>query len=174
HVGQLGQKNYSRLQGLSAPDLVFMFVSVEGAFLEALRRDPALYDDAHKRRIILVGPSNLLASLRLVAQIWRTEDQNRNAQLIADKAGAMYDKFVGFVDDLSKLGDHLDRAMRAQQQALGKLARGRGNLVRRAEELRQLGVAPGKQLPASLLDQSDSREPGNDGGPDECAPSARD
>ncbi len=174
HISQLGQKDYSRLDGLSAPDLVFMFVPVEGAFLEALRRDPALYDDAHKRRIILVGPSNLLASLRLVAQIWRTEDQNRNAQLIADKAGAMYDKFVGFVDDLGKLGDHLERAMRAQQQALGKLARGRGNLVRRAEELRQLGVAPGKQLPASLLDQSDSREPGNDEGAEECAPSSGD
>lgn len=154
HVVQLGQKDYSRLEGLSTPDLVFMFVPVEGAFLEALRRDPALYDDAHKRRIILVGPSNLLASLRLVAQIWRTEDQNRNAQLIADKAGAMYDKFVGFVDDLSKVGDHLDRAQRAQQAALGKLARGKGNLVRRAEELRQLGVAPGKQLPPTLLDQS--------------------
>lgn len=170
HVSQLGQKDYSRLQGLSAPDLVFMFVPVEGAFLEALRRDPALYDDAHKRRIILVGPSNLLASLRLVAQIWRTEDQNRNAQLIADKAGAMYDKFVGFVEDLAKVGDHLQRAQTAQQAALGKLAQGRGNLVRRAEELRQLGVAPGKQLPSSLLDQSDSRDVGNEGaGNDEGA-----
>ena len=172
HVGQLGQKDYSRLQGLSAPDLVFMFVPVEGAFLEALRRDPALYDDAHKRRIILVGPSNLLASLRLVAQIWRTEDQNRNAQLIADKAGAMYDKFVGFVEDLTKVGDHLHRAQSAQQAALGKLAQGRGNLVRRAEELRQLGVAPGKQLPSSLLDQSGAGDGGDDDdgeGPAEAA-----
>ncbi len=179
HVVQLGQKDYSRLEGLSAPDLVFLFVPVEGAFLEALRRDPALYDDAHKRRIILVGPSNLLASLRLVAQIWRTEDQNRNAQIIADKAGAMYDKFVGFVDDLSKLGDHLDRAQRAQQAALGKLARGKGNLVRRAEELRQLGVAPGKQLPVTLVDQSDIGRLGsdvdsaeNEEGADDAAPSS--
>lgn len=182
HVVQLGQKDYSRLEGLSAPDLVFLFVPVEGAFLEALRRDPSLYDDAHKRRIILVGPSNLLASLRLVAQIWRTEDQNRNAQLIADKAGAMYDKFVGFVDDLTKLGDHLDRAVRAQQAALGKLARGKGNLVRRAEDLRQLGVAPGKQLPSTLLDQSEAgtgngansgpADAGNDEGADDSAPSS--
>lgn len=163
HVVQLGQKDYSRLEGLNSPDLVFMFVPVEGAFLEALRREPSLYDDAHRRRIILVGPSNLLASLRLVAQIWRTEDQNRNAQLIAEKAGALYDKFVGFVEDLQKVGDHLDKAARAQQAALGKLAIGRGNLVRRAEELRRLGAASSKQLPAGLTGISDSDD-GPEGG----------
>ncbi len=151
HVMQLGSKDYSRLDGIQAPDLVFMFVPVEGAFLEALRRDSALYGDAFKRKIIPVGPSNLLASLRLVAQIWRTEDQNRNAQRIAERAGALYDKFAGFVDDLIKVGDALERAQKSHRAALGKLAQGRGNLIRRAEQLRSLGVSPGKQLPDELL-----------------------
>ena len=148
---QLGGKDYTRLDGIQTPDLVFMFVPVEGAFLEALRRDVALYGDAFKYKIIPVGPSNLLASLRLVAQIWRTEEQNRNAQRIAERAGALYDKFVGFVDDLAKLGDALERAQRMHRAAVGKLAEGRGNLIRRAEHLRSLGVSPAKQLPDELL-----------------------
>jgi DNA recombination protein RmuC len=178
HVIALGAKDYSRLDGVQSPELVFMFVPVEGAFLEALRRDSSLYDDAFKRSIILVGPSNLLASLRLVAQIWRTEDQNRNAQLIAERAGALYDKFVGFVDDLIKVGDALDRAQKMQQAAVQKLAHGKGNLVRRAEQLRSLGVAPGKQLPPGLLAMSDPAiddadgDGGNDDGADRSTPSA--
>lgn len=175
HVTQLGGKDYSRLDGVNAPDLVFMFVPVEGAFLEALQRDSALYDDAFKRKIILVGPSNLLASLRLVAQIWRTEDQNRNAQLIAERAGALYDKFVGFVEDLGKVGDALDRAQKMHQLALGKLAQGKGNLVRRVEQLRSLGVAPGKQLPPGILalsDPSANVDDENDDGATEAAPSS--
>jgi DNA recombination protein RmuC len=154
HVLQLGQKDYSRLEGLSSPEIVFMFVPVEGAFLEALRRDSALYDDAFRRKIIPVGPSNLLASLALVAQVWRTEEQNRNAQLIAERAGGLYDKLVGFVEDMAKVGDALDRAQKTHQSALGKLAQGKGNLIRRAEQLRGLGVAPGKRLPGALLDLS--------------------
>jgi DNA recombination protein RmuC len=178
HVIALGAIDYSRLDGVQSPELVFMFVPVEGAFLEALRRDSSLYDDAFKRSIILVGPSNLLASLRLVAQIWRTEDQNRNAQLIAERAGALYDKFVGFVDDLIKVGDALDRAQKMQQAAVQKLAHGKGNLVRRAEQLRSLGVAPGKQLPPGLLAMSDPAiddadgDGGNDDGADRSTPSA--
>jgi DNA recombination protein RmuC len=156
HVLQLGKKDYSRLEGLSSPELVFLFVPVEGAFLEALRRDSTLYDDAFRNRIIPVGPSNLLASLSLVAQVWRTEEQNRNAQLIAERAGALYDKLVGFVDDLGKVGEALDRAQKMHQAALGKLAHGRGNLIRRAEQLRGLGVAPAKRLPDALLDMSDA------------------
>jgi DNA recombination protein RmuC len=174
HVIQLGGKDYSRLDGVNAPDLVFLFVPVEGAFLDALRRDGALYDDAFKRKIILVGPSNLLASLRLVAQIWRTEDQNRNAQLIAERAGALYDKFVGFVDDLGKVGDALDKAQKMHQSALGKLAHGKGNLVRRVEQLRSLGVAPGKQLSPGMLALSDPAddENENENGATEAAPSS--
>jgi DNA recombination protein RmuC len=152
HIKGLGDKDYSRLQGLRTPDLVLMFVPVEAAFLEALRRDPELYEYAFSRRIILVGPSNLLASLRLGAPIWRTEQQNSNAKAIAERGAILYDKFVGFVEDLGKVGEALDRAQRAHQSALGRLSQGRGNLVRQAEMLRDLGVAPGKRLPASAMD----------------------
>jgi DNA recombination protein RmuC len=150
HVRQLGEKDYSRLHGLNSPDLVLMFVPVEAAFLEALRRDPDLYDYAYARKIILVGPSNLLASLRLVAQVWRTEAQNRNARAIAERGAALYDKFVGFTEDLARVGEALARAQRAHDDALAKLSQGRGNLLRQVEMLRKLGVAPSKKLPPAL------------------------
>lgn len=154
HVRQLGEKDYGRLVGVNAPDLVLLFVPVEGAFLEALRRDPSLYEFAFARKIILVGPSNLLASLRLIAQVWRTDQQNRNARIIADRAAALYDKFVGFAEDLARVGEHLDKAVNTHRSALGKLSQGKGNLIRQAEMLRELGVAPSKRLPASLIDAS--------------------
>lgn len=152
HVRNLGDKDYSGLEGVHAPDLVLMFVPVEAAFLEALRSDPGLYDDAFARKIVIVGPSNLLASLRLVAHLWRTDQQSRNAAFIFERAAAMYDKFVGFVDDINKVGESLDKAQKAHAAALSKLAHGRGNLVRRAEELRRLGAEPSKQLGQSLLE----------------------
>jgi DNA recombination protein RmuC len=161
HVKQLGEKDYSRLEGLSSPELVLMFVPVEAAFLEALRRDPQLYAYAFERKIILVGPSNLLASLKLVAQIWRTEHQNANAKAISDRASKLYDKFVLFAEDMSRVGEALDRAQKAQQDAVSKLSTGHGNLVRQAEMLRKLGVAPSKKLPAALQDLG---EAGNDNG----------
>lgn len=161
HVRQLGEKDYSRLEGLTSPELVLMFVPVEAAFLEALRRDPQLYGYAFERKIILVGPSNLLASLRLVAQMWRTEHQNANAKAISDRAAVLYDKFVGFSEDLLKVGDALKKAQELHGSAVDKLSQGRGNLVRQAEMLRKLGVAPSKKLPGSLQDLAD---PGNDDG----------
>lgn len=156
HVRQLGDKDYSRLDGINSPDLVLMFVPVEAAFLEAMRRDSALYDDAFQRKIILVGPGNLLASLRLVEQLWRTEQQNRNAKAIADRAALLYDKFVGFAEDMGKIGDAIRRAGDLHRAAVDKLSQGRGNLVRQAEMLRDLGVSPSKRLPSSLQDISDS------------------
>jgi DNA recombination protein RmuC len=158
HVKQLGEKDYSRLEGLTSPELVLMFVPVEAAFLEALRRDPQLYAYAFERKIILVGPSNLLASLKLVAQIWRTEHQNANAKAISDRAATLYDKFVGFAEDMSRVGEALRRANDLHTAAIGKLSQGRGNLVRQAEMLRELGVAPSKRLPAALQDLSDESE----------------
>ncbi len=154
HVKQLGEKDYSRLHGLTSPDLVLMFVPVEAAFLEALRRDPELYDFAFSRKIILVGPSNLLASLRLVAQIWRTEQQTNNAKAIAERGAVLYDKFVGFVEDMGRVGEALDRAQKAQHDAVQKLSQGKGNLVGQAEKLRKLGIAPSKKMPLSLQDLS--------------------
>ena len=172
HVKQLGEKDYSRLEGLTSPELVLMFVPVEAAFLEALRRDPQLYGYAFDRKIILVGPSNLLASLKLVAQIWRTEHQNANAKAISDRAATLYDKFVGFADDMLKVGDALRRANDLHAGAVGKLSQGRGNLVRQAEMLRDLGVAPSKRLPAALQDLTDPDEPADPPFPDPTPPAA--
>ena len=155
HVRSLGEKDYASLPGVRAPDLVLMFVPVEAAFLEALRHDPALYEDAFVRKIVIVGPSNLLASLRLIAHLWRTDQQTRNAELVFKRAAAMYDKFVGFVDDLEDVGTAIDRALKAQQSAMNKLVRGKGNLVRRADELRQLGASTKKPIPQKLLDEAD-------------------
>lgn len=163
HVRLLGEKDYSRLEGLTSPELVLMFVPVEAAFLEALRRDPQLYGYAFERKIILVGPSNLLASLRLVAQMWRTEHQNANAKAISDRASVLYDKFVGFSEDLLKVGDALKKAQELHGSAVDKLSQGRGNLVRQAEMLRKLGVAPSKRLPGTLVvdDSADEGDASN-------------
>jgi DNA recombination protein RmuC len=155
HVRSLGEKDYASLPGVRAPDLVLMFVPVEAAFLEALRHDPALYEDAFARKIVMVGPSNLLASLRLIAHLWRTDQQTRNAELVFKRAAAMHDKFVGFVDDLEDVGIAIDRALKMQHSAMNKLVRGKGNLIRRADELRQLGAATAKQLPQKLLEEAD-------------------
>ena len=166
HVKALGEKDYSRLEGLTSPELVLMFVPVEAAFLEALRRDPQLYAYAFDRKIILVGPSNLLASLKLVAQIWRTEHQNANAKAISDRAAVLFDKFVGFAEDLVKVGEALRRANDLHASAIGKLSQGRGNLVRQAEMLRELGVAPSKRLPSALQDLTEAGPDDTDGAPD--------
>ncbi|PZO11049.1 MAG: DNA recombination protein RmuC [Lysobacteraceae bacterium] len=166
HVKQLGEKDYSRLEGLTSPELVLMFVPVEAAFLEALRRDPQLYAYAFDRKIILVGPSNLLASLKLVAQIWRTEHQNANAKAISDRAGKLYDKFAGFAEDMLKVGEAIKRAETAHQAAVEKLSTGRGSLLRQTEMLRKLGVAPSKRLPAALQDLSEPDEGDTDASPD--------
>ena len=163
HVKELGDKDYSRLEGLTSPDMVLMFVPVEAAFLEALRRDPQLYAYAFERKIILVGPSNLLASLRLVAQIWRTEHQNANAKAISSRAAVLYDKFVLFTEDLLKVGEALRRASDLHASAVSKLSQQRGNVVRQAEMLRELGVAPSKRMPAALRDLSDDGDADREG-----------
>lgn len=159
HMRQLGEKDYSRLQGINSPELVLMFIPVEAAFLEAVRRDSSLYDDAFARRIVLVGPSNLLASLQLVAQMWRTEQQNRNTQKIMERAASLYDKFVGFVGDLDKVRAQFQTAQNTLDGAWNKLSTGKGNLVRRAEELRKLGVSPAKRLSSEVVgDDGEERE----------------
>lgn len=155
HVKALGEKSYASLEGVSSLDFVLLFVPVESAFIEAVRHDDTLYDFALGRNIVIVCPSTLLATLRIVANLWRVETQNRNAQLIAKKAGDLYDKFCGFVADLDELGRALTRAQEAHDAAMGKLKLGKGNLVRRSEQLRLLGAKSGKRLPQALVDESE-------------------
>ncbi|GGY22429.1 DNA recombination protein RmuC [Paludibacterium paludis] len=152
HIRSLSEKRYQDLYRLNTVDFVFMFIPVEPAYLLAVQHDMSLFTEAFERRIMVVGPSTLLATLRTVASIWRYEYQNQNAVEIARQSGAMYDKFVGFVESLGKLGRQLDQSRDMYQDAMKKLSSGAGNLVGRAERLRGLGIKAAKRLPAHLAD----------------------
>ena len=156
HIQGLSNKNYSALYGLGSVDFVLMFVPIEPAFLLALKTAPNLYQEALAKNIVLVCPSTLMATLRTVAHLWRQDHQNRNALEIAKQCGTLYDKFVGFVDDLEKLGQRLDQAQTSYHDAFNKLKSGKGNLIRTAERVRELGVKPSKSISTPLLDSSES------------------
>jgi DNA recombination protein RmuC len=154
HIRGLSERNYQTLYGLKSLDFVLLFVPIEPAFMLAITGDRELFMDAWKRNVLLVSPSTLLFVVRTVAHLWRQEAQTRNAQEIAKCGGDLYDKFVGFVEDMSGLGTRLTQAQREYDQAYGKLVGGRGNLVGQAEKLKELGVRPTKSHQASLLDAS--------------------
>ena len=158
HIQGLSSKNYSSLYGIGSVDFVLMFVPIEPAFLLALKTAPNLYQEALAKNIVLVCPSTLMATLRTVAHLWRQDHQNRNALEIAKQCGTLYDKFVGFVDDLEKLGQRLDQAQTSYHDAFNKLKSGKGNLIRTAEKVRELGVKPSKNLSAPLIESSTDYE----------------
>ena len=150
HVKGLSGKDYESLEGVNSLDFVLIFVPIESAFMLALDHDPEMMRDAYDRGIILVSPSTLMVTLRTIKNLWRYADQNRNAQLIADKAGALYDQFVSYVEALDDVGKHLDKSKDAWETARKRLTSGRGNLVRRTEELKKLGAKTKKNLPDDL------------------------
>ena len=154
HIQGLSSKNYSSLYGVGSVDFVLMFVPIEPAFLLALKTAPSLYQEALAKNIVLVCPSTLMATLRTVAHLWRQDHQNRNALEIAKQCGTLYDKFVGFVDDLEKLGQRLDQAQTSYHDAFNKLKSGKGNLIRTAEKVRELGVKPNKTISTPLIESS--------------------
>jgi DNA recombination protein RmuC len=154
HIQGLSSKNYSSLYGVGSVDFVLMFIPIEPAFLLALKSAPNLYQEALAKNIVLVCPSTLMATLRTVAHLWRQDHQNKNALEIARQCGALYDKFVGFVDDMEKLGQRIDQAQTSYHDAFNKLKSGKGNLIRTAEKVRELGVKPSKTLPPGLLDST--------------------
>ena len=158
HIQGLSTKNYSSLYGVGSVDFVLMFVPIEPAFLLALKTAPTLYQEALAKNIVLVCPSTLMATLRTVAHLWRQDHQNRNALEIAKQCGSLYDKFVGFVDDLEKLGQRLDQAQTSYHDAFNKLKTGKGNLIRSAEKVRELGVKPSKNLSTPLIESSTDSE----------------
>lgn len=155
HIQGLSAKNYQDLYGVGSIDFVLMFIPIEPAFLAAMRHAPDIYQEALKKNIVMVCPSTLLATVRTVAHLWRQEHQNRNAQEIARQCAVLYDKFVGFVEDLDKVGQRLDQAQVSYGDAIGKLKTGRGNLIRTAENVKKLGVKPNKSLPTKLTDVAD-------------------
>jgi len=152
HIKQLSAKDYQNLAGIRTLDFVLLFVPVEAAFSVAVQQDSELFSSAFDKNIVLVAPSTLLATLRTIQNIWRYEQQNKNAQEIADRAGALYDKFVNFVADLEDIGTRLGAVQTSYDKAHNKLASGRGSLVGRAENMRELGAKVSKSLPQNLVE----------------------
>ncbi len=154
HIDDLSSKDYSSLIGLKSPDFVFMFMPIEAAFMAAFQTDEKLFSKAFERNIVVVTPTTLLATLRTVENIWRYERQNENAKRIADKAGSVYDKLRGFLEDFEKIGSQLGTVQKSYDGALNKLTHGQGNLVRQAQGFVELGVKVKKQLPKNILDEA--------------------
>ena len=152
HIKGLSGKNYQALYSLNSLDFVLLFVPIEPAFMLAVASDRELFMDAWNRNVLLVSPSTLLFVVRTVAHLWRQEAQSRNAREIAKRGAELYDKFVGFVEDMNSLGNRLKQAQGHYDEAYGKLSSGRGNLVAQAQKLRQLGVKPSKSLAPALVD----------------------
>lgn len=158
HMKELSAKNYQDLKGVESLDFVIMFVPIEAAYGLALQAENGLFSEAFEHNIIITGPSNLLATLRTVQNIWRNEKQSQNAIEIARQAGAMYDKFAGFVQDMDEIGGRIDALTRTHEQAMKKLTIGRGNLMSRAERLRLMGAKTNKQLSLPEDDDIDTKD----------------
>ncbi|SFP98497.1 DNA recombination protein RmuC [Geopseudomonas sagittaria] len=156
HLKGLSGKDYQRLEGLHSLDFVLLFVPLEGAFSAALQAEPGLFEESFAQNIVIVSPTTLLATLRLIDSLWRQERQNLNAREIAERAGALYDKFVLFVQDLDEIGSRLQQLDKAYASARNKLTAGRGDLISRSEQLRLLGARASKSLPADWLERSAS------------------
>ncbi|MCC5930737.1 MAG: DNA recombination protein RmuC [Cyclobacteriaceae bacterium] len=152
HIDQLSVKSYQDFA--ASLDFVMMFVPNEPAYLVALQKDKSLWEYAYKKRIILISPTNLIAALKLVSELWKREYQSQNVQAIAERGAMLYDKFAGFVENLSKVGDHLHKTHQSYDDAMKQLSEGKGNLVQQAGQLRDLGIKSKKTLPSSLTDRA--------------------
>ena len=155
HIQGLSGKNYAGIADIASVDFVLMFIPIEPAFLSALKSAPNLYQEALSKNIVLVCPSTLMATLRTVAHLWRQDQQNKNAMEIARQCANLYDKFVGFVEDLEQIGKRLDQAQSSYHDAFNKLKTGKGNLIKAAEKVKELGVKPNKMIASNLLTQDD-------------------
>jgi DNA recombination protein RmuC len=153
HITGLSGKNYQDLYQINSPEFVLLFIPIESSFAIAVQHDLELFDFAWNKRVVIVTPSTLLATLKTVASIWKQEQQTKNAIDIASKAGQLYDKFVGFVSDLQKVGDALEKSQKAYGDAMGKLSTGNGNLVGKVENLRKLGAKATKEIDSRLLEE---------------------
>jgi DNA recombination protein RmuC len=154
HIKGLSSKDYSGLKGLRSLDFVLLFMPIEAAFIAAFQADERLFTDAFEHKIIIVTPTTLLATLRTVENIWRYERQNENARAIADKAGIVYDKIRGFVEDLDKLGKQLSTVNTTYDGVMNKLTQGQGNLIRQASSFVDLGVKVKKTIPKAITEQA--------------------
>ena len=156
HVEQLGSKNYQHLYQMESPDFVLLFIPIEPAFAIALNEDTQLYNKAFERNIVIVTPSTLLATLRTIDSMWTNQKQQENAYEIARQAGALYDKFDGFVTDLVKIGKKMDEAKTEYEGAMNKLVDGKGNLITSVQKLKIMGAKAKKSLPDAILNRANS------------------
>ncbi len=152
HVQGLSSKNYHDLYQINSPDFVLLFIPIESSFSFAVQIDAELFSDAWDKRVVIVSPSTLLATLRTIASIWKQERQNKNVLEIARLSGAMYDKFVGFVTDMENIGKNLKQSQNAYDGAINKLTEGNGNLTKTAEKIKSLGAKANKQLDQKYMD----------------------
>jgi DNA recombination protein RmuC len=155
HVNGLSAKNYHDLYQINSPDFVLLFVPIESSFSFAVQLDAELFSDAWEKRVVIVSPSTLLATLRTISSIWKQERQNRNVLEIARLSGAMYDKFVGFVGDMESIGKNIKLSQSAYDNAINKLTEGNGNLTKTAEKIKGLGAKANKQLDPKFIDGED-------------------
>jgi len=159
HFRDLGTKRYHDIHGINAPDFVLMYVHIEAAFFAAIARAPGLFAEALDENVVLITNSTLLATLRTVAHVWRLADQQKHVLEIAERGGKLYDKFVGFVEDLQAVGDSLGKAREAWEDASTKLHTGSGNLISQTEKLKQLGAKAAKSIPNVLLEKAETETP---------------
>lgn len=154
HIKGLSAKNYEELDEIRCLDYVLMFIPIEPAFMTAIENDRALFGEAFDKNIVIVSPSTLLVTLKTIHNIWRYEQQTQNAKEIAKKAGDLYDKFHGFVESLENIGKNIDRAKESYNVAFDRLSKGKGNLIKRTEDMRKLGVKTKKELSEQLTDSA--------------------
>lgn len=155
HIKTLSEKHYQNSQGFNSPDFVLLFVPIESSFSIAVQEDADLFSYAWDNKVVIVSPSTLLATLRTIASIWQQENQTRNALEIAKQGGALYDKFVLFIEDIEKIGKNIDDTKKTYEAACNKLYTGNGNLVKRVENMRKLGAKTTKELPADKIIDSE-------------------
>lgn len=155
HIKQLSEKRYQQLYDINTPDFVLLFIPIESAFSLAVQNDNEIFNDAFEKNIVIVTTSTLLATMRTIASIWKQEYQNQNVQEIARLGGSLHDKFVGFVDDMKKVGEHMDKSKSFYEESMKKLYLGNGNIVRQAQRLSDLGAKVSKSIPQALLDRAD-------------------
>jgi DNA recombination protein RmuC len=146
HIKGLSAKRYEQLDGIKTVDFVLLFIPIEGAFHLALEHDREFFSRAFEQNIVIVSPSTLLVTMRTIEHIWRTEKQEQNAKEIAFHAEALYDKFVSFVEDMDKIGERISQTQTSYESAISRLSTGKGNLIRRVENMRELGLKPKKTL----------------------------
>ncbi len=158
HVEQLGDKNYQDLYQIESPDFVLLFIPMEPAFALALNEDTTLYNKAFEKNIVIVTPSTLLATLRTIDSMWTNQKQQENAFEIARQAGALYDKFEGFVADLIKIGKKIDESKLEYSGAMNKLVEGKGNLITSVEKLKKMGAKAKKALPENIINRAENNE----------------